>query len=80
MYGGIEEDAEPLSARLVRSKFCAESVQLLFGFGKVVEAEVEVKSTRRVRVGPPVWHMIVHALEIDADILLAGEHNEIWVG
>nr|WP_251011242.1 hypothetical protein [Rhodococcus erythropolis] len=64
----------------MRSKLCTEIAQLLFGFWKIVDAEVEVKSTRRVRVGPPVWFMIVHALEIDADILLAGEYDEVRVG
>ncbi|MCY4670200.1 MAG: hypothetical protein OXC29_19710 [Rhodococcus sp.] len=79
MPGGIEEDPKPLTTRLVRSEFCTEITQLLFSFRKVVDTEVEVKSTRRVRVGPPVWHMIVNALEINADILLTREHNEIRV-
>lgn len=80
MPGRVEEDPEPLITRLVRSKLCTEIAQLLFGFGKVVDAEVEVKSTRRVRVGPPVWRMIVNALEIYADILFTREYDEIRVG
>ena len=80
MPGRIEEDPEPLITRLVRSKLCTEVAQLLFGFWKVVDAEVEVKSTRRVRVGPQVWRMIVNALEIYADILFTREYYEIRVG
>ncbi len=80
MPGRVEEDPEPLITRLVRSKLCTEIAQLLFGFWKVVDAEVEVKSTRRVRVGPQVWCMIVNALEINADILFTREYYEIRVG
>lgn len=79
MSGGIEKDPESLTARLVRSKLRAEVAQLLFGFGKVVDAEVKMKSARRVRAGPRVWLMVVDALEIYADILLAREHDEVRV-
>lgn len=72
-----EEDPKPL-ARLVRSARHRDR-EAAVRSGKIVNAEVEVKSTTHIRVGPQVRQMIVDAAELHTEILLAREHDEFRI-